>query len=323
MYGILQFFKILGFFPLKFDVQETIKIPETLKIKSLKSLSIIPVIFTCINYYCSFKYHYLIFFVGNIVGYINDVIKYQSVFFTVLLCIFETVYRSKNQERIWTKLKIFEGEEYNLKPALKTEFEKYYKKFSVMFLTLQFLLTFMDFWILYEIQYSPQWISFWWLNTPVMVFCRARHLFLTFYIDLLATNLKVLLKELVNMKENILAINTMSQNDPNYETFSIEIFKRLSQLKFMYGEIWFACTDVNELVGWSETFNFIQIFIQLTCDTYWLYDSATLIEYEGFLPTFLCLIPNISIILPLLNSAENCIYLVSIQEPVCAKTLTS
>ena len=311
MKGILHFFQLCNYFPFYFEVNETITVQRSSLVSSLLGGWMIMTITGFFgNAYLCFGYPHDVFNTQSIIGYTNDVLKYITGFLVPLIGFCESVYQFGNQELIWTKLKALESEPFDIKESLKVEFQTFYRNHSIKFLAIQFLLTFIDILILCLIQYSPQWVNFWCLTKSLVIFCRARLLFLMFYIDLLAVYLKVFLNELNQVKKTLEILKFMPKSDSNFDVITNKAFKRLCHLKLMYGEIWYTATDVSEHFGWSVTLNFIQIFVQITCDSYWLYDIVKFSEYIAFFPTLLCLAPSFIILLAPLKTAEDCLKLV-------------
>ena len=312
MIRILKLFQFYSFFPFNFQCDDKIEITETDATIALTKLWLMIVILgLIINGYLGYKFQDEVFHQFDSVGYVNNVMNFIIALFTVFVSLIETHVLKNYQKSVWTKINIFNDKILHL----RDEYKKFYKKFTLKFFCVYFIIAIIEIWTYWEIinsKFSQQWSKFWWLNFPISILTRSRHIFLVFYVDFLAVYLKTLLIELecVNESLGLLAKSKENNSSSGYKETIKRATKKLIFLKLMYGEIWYASTDISEAFGWSEALNFVHNFVQITCDSYWIYDSIKRGDYDNVIPTTLLLIPVILVLLVTIKSSADCTNLV-------------
>jgi hypothetical protein len=267
-----------------------------------------------VNGYFGYSYQSQIFYPYNSVGYINNVSSYLAVFVTVFVGLVEAQVKKKYQMRIFQKLQALDGKFETLGQEYSKFYVKITRKIWISNLVTMVVET-LTYQMILQSMFRVQWQKFWFLTWPLLVLARCKHQIATFYVDLVGIYLNILVNELEILKETLILVEVCNKSHGGGGGGKCkEIVENAKQklifLKYMYGEIWFASTDVAEAFGWSEALNFVQNAIQIVCNAYWIYDCVKRVDYGTMVPTVLVIVPVFVVALVTVQSAEECVRLV-------------
>ncbi|XP_055542974.1 uncharacterized protein LOC129728550 [Wyeomyia smithii] len=154
----------------------------------------------------------------------------------------------------------------------------------------------------------PQWMKFRICNIYPATFCRMLHLCHTLHIDYLTECVQVLNENLLDLKNMMDGnSNNSQQNDKSRAEIIQKVLERLLDLKEDYCIIWKTSLLINRRFAWSQVFNIISNFIQLSCDLYWIVLCFFgIINCKVLLEIVLCLVLAPTVLSLMLTSANRC-----------------
>lgn len=109
---------------------------------------------------------------------------------------------------------------------------------------------------------KKQWKNFWACNFIPMMIGRIKHLHYIYLVNLIELNLSVIrwrLDQLINVSS---IQNTVPKN---------YMYKKLKRVREDFSRIWNVVLYMNNGYGIPLLTNFLQNFIQITCDLFWIY----------------------------------------------------
>jgi 7tm Chemosensory receptor len=238
----------------------------------------------------------------DVIGHINDVLKYCSTVATSLMVMLETVVKRSQHVKFWQLVaRVHQHGQFG---AIEQELNKKYAvKFWVCF----------SIFVGVEIRVSTgtlaindaQWFQMWAVNLLPLMVCHLMCLLHIYYIDLLTTYFRFLQQQLEDSVK-------FSEYSMYVKLDRSVIARRLEALKDVYGLLFEASECVNTIFAWSQALNFTQIFLQSTCDLHWFYKEF---EHDfpilvfNFFPSYICL-------WLLLRAANDCVGMVKSLPPL-------
>lgn len=189
------------------------------------------------------------------VGNVNDFLKFCSGSIAYFVIIVESLYGIRKFKIIAERIKLLDEKFQTLgqssyRKFYRTEFVEVFAKRFVFFVLLHvgaeiYLILTVD------------WINFILANLIPGMACRLRHIHYISYIHLIRSKLKTIQFELGESFHG------------NYDNKGL--IKRLQTLKDVHGILWRMTFDINEMFAWSITATLIRNFVQIGCDSYWVF----------------------------------------------------
>ena len=233
----------------------------------------------------------------NYIGEFNDMIKSASIYTTHCIILVEAYLSRHHQSSFWIKIKevdtrfLSQFEVVHAKAFEKTFARKFFLNVSAVVLV--------EVVIISCIQSEGVWSTMWYLTIVSLTVSRLRHLQLMLYVDTITFRLVVMRKEL----EEIVA---KSQAEP-LKGIKEDHLHTMCLMKNAYNTLYECCSHVNFSFGFSELFNLMQNFIQLTCDLYWVYSILYRNDLSYMLVLMLLLVPTFQVVIVTLNACERCL----------------
>lgn len=224
-----------------------------------------------------------IFHSNDAVGKFNDLLKYLCLISCFYVTLIESFMKKKYMQYLYKQLSWIK---YQFKNSFNTDLKmillKYHRKFMIKFLGIMFIYFCSLIYNLFIHKFPKQRMIYYTYVYDIPFFiCRCRHLQLMYYINYIHTFCKVLNEKIHEIViESKKRKKLLVSSDKESEKYLCD---QLQYLKAIYGEIWLMTRNINEYFGWSETFNFAQNFVQITCDLYWInmIMSMQIISSEG------------------------------------------
>lgn len=267
-------FKALGFYPL--IKQQSTKNGSKLPQLMIQAWSIVVFLLVCINILSVVTNDEQVFDDISL-GNANNILKYGFTNVSLLVFLAESFVHIRNFQLIFKKFHKVKNE---LK-VLRVDFENYktkmVKEYAIKFLIFITLETISQVYIVSNIN----WRTFWIVNNVPSFLCRIRHVQYIFFLHLIRFDVKIIQDELAKIV-----------NDSKMRFFSCDkcvydaTLDRLQALKNAYGVLWNVVFDINEIFTWSITANILQNFVQIGCDSYWVYISLSRGTFGFFISCF-------------------------------------
>lgn len=239
-----------------------------------------------------------IFGAHNYIGEFNEEIKAASLFATHLVILVEAFFSRNELAHFWQKITELDSNvllQFDVHP--RTFERRFIRKF---FINILFVLL-VEIIIIANVQDDPLWTNLWYLGITSLTITRLRHLHLMLHVDTISFRLKVIRKELQR-------IVSTSQGDVQFKGSNSKIdksaFHKLCLMKNAYNTLYECSSHVNFSFGFSQLFNLMQNFVQLTCDLYWIYSILYRNDLTYMLVLILLLVPTFQVIIVTLSSCE-------------------
>lgn len=264
-------FKLLGFYPVV--EQQNTESGSKLSQLLLQAWSIVIYLLVCINILSVVTNDDQVFDDMSL-GNTNNILKYGCTNVSHLVFVAESLVNIQKFKLIF---KSFDKVQNELK-VLRINFESYkskmVKEYAVKFLIFMTMEIISQVYIFSNIK----WRNFWIVNNVPSFLCRVRHVQYIYFLHLIRFDMKIIQDEM----EKIVKDSKMRlfSHDKNVYDNTLD---RLQALKNAYGVLWNVVFDINEIFTWSITANIIQNFVQIGCDSYWVYISLSRRTFELFI----------------------------------------
>lgn len=231
----------------------------------------------------------------NYIGEFNDMIKLASLFATHLVILVEALVSRSHLSAFWQKVGEVDTTTFSEFDLVHRP-ESFEKQFSVKFCLNLLSILAVETAIVSSVQEDSLWTRLWCLSITSLTVSRLRHLHMMLHVDAISFRLKVIRRELQKMVTS----STTGQPDK-------VACHKLSLTKNAYNILYECCGHVNFSFGFSQLFNLMQNFIQLTCDLYWIYSILYRNDLTYILVLMLLLLPTFQVIIVTLSSCEQCL----------------
>lgn len=225
----------------------------------------------------------------SILGSLNNIIKFLTVVGTHIVVLIESWLTKHNQVKIWDKFQIVDKSFTKMDLHTSQNNKNYQKNYVIKFLLCFGFAWFIEITIISAVQDDIQWRNSWSVTIFSVMISRLRHIQETMYIDLLTFRLNVIKKELKQI------VHLSNKNDINMkeEIHTKILFNKVKVIKEAYNILWEISVHINKCFGFSQLFNLMYNFIQLTCDLYWVYAMLYQNNFTNFgCMHILCVFPN-------------------------------
>lgn len=262
--------------------------------------SIINVIFLCFLTVLFLIYSDIIYDENNDIGRFQDIVKFGTILLTHFFILVETLYTRRHQFEFWQLRNQVDAclEEMDIEPTIyRRKFETDYTK---KFISYQVVTWIVEIYIISTVQDDIQWLEFWFATIYSLMMTRSRHFQHSMYIDLITARFKAIKHELNTMVQ-------LSKKGSIDETHNKRMLQKLKLMRSAYNTLYEMNGHLNKSIGLSQLFNFMQNFIQLTSDLYWIYSVLYKNTFEHLFQISLNLIPTFWSVIAVLYSSEKCL----------------
>lgn len=226
----------------------------------------------------------------NYIGEFNDMIKVATIYATHLIILVEAFLSRHELSEFMHKISEVDAKllyQLNLAQTRPDPHRSFVKKFSGNFITIILA----EIVIIASVQDDPLWTNLWYLSIISLTIGRLRHLHLMLHVDTITFRLKIIRKELQQI--------VVSKDRAS--------FHKLCVMKGSYNTLYECCSHINFSFGFSQLCNFMQNFIQLTCDLYWIYSVLYRNDLAYIFVLILALVPTLQVVIVALSSCEQCL----------------
>ena len=247
----LKFFQVCGLYPLKIEKYESFE-------KHRNSFdSILQKVWAALHLSAALA---LILFVvidnknllygETAIGNFNDILVLFSVYIAHFSIILESFMKRKNFIKYW---KYF---------AKINRVLKWHRKVvAKLFLPVLFSVL-MELIVINSIGEDQQWTVFWYIQIYGLMITRIRFLQHIFFIDIIFYSLEDMNSRLQTFDKQTNAVGTDKKE---------ECHKYLAEIKEEFKVLMKMTININKIFCWSQALNVGQIFLEATCDFFWIY----------------------------------------------------
>lgn len=201
--------------------------------------------------------HETILYSKTPIGNINDIILLGSLYFAHLISILETYVKRRYLIKFW---KNFDKVEKLIVP--KTNWKK---KFIVKSVLLCMFTIAIETAVITNISSDVQWTVFWYYEIFSLLMTRLRHFQQIFFVEIIYNYLQ-------EFNRILSSLMLWTQSLEKQEVLAKKHFQRkIMELKHSYHNLMAMIICVNKVFCWSQVFNFVQHFIEITIELYWIY----------------------------------------------------
>lgn len=199
----------------------------------------------------------------------NNILTFSIVALTHLVVLLESVMTNKNFIKIWNNIYLSDSLIRTMIDGYENILNNFYKQKSMKILSYIFFTFSLELFIILNIKNDKDWTCMWLICVFSLTVSRLRHLQYTLFIDILSCRFQIIKNEL----KAIVVITKIESNqliDRNL-AFCEGLFNKINAIKKIYNVLWETSLLFNRTFGFSQITNFLQNFVQLTCDLYILY----------------------------------------------------
>ncbi len=251
-------------------------------------------------------YYKDVFYVDDTVGAMTDILQLAVPLVSHFVIIVETILKRSQGVDVLRKLREIENSlaTFNANvPELKRRSTwNYFIKISIT----QSICFLFEIYIICSIKNNREWLNHWYASLFSFAATRSEHFYFTLTVD--------------SMKHELNLINLELQNIRNGHKFSqLKIFKgdsrhrRIVTLKKCYNTLWEISFIVEKRFGWSQFFNITSNFLCLTVNLYWNFVAIYFQSNPNWKESLMGTCPPLITIFILLNSCEECLKEVKVE----------
>lgn len=204
----------------------------------------------------------------NLVNF-NNILTFSIIILTHFIVLIESLWTRNNFIKIWKNIEMCDVLIRKLIDGYDEILKSFYKKVSIKILSFVIITCVLELLIIFNIQNDASWSFLWKVTFLSSTVSRFRHLQYTIYIEILACRFKIIKREL-----NSIVMLTKVQNNQlisrNFQ-FIEGLSNKINSIKKIYSINWEISLLINKSFGISQIANFLQNFVQLTCDLYVMY----------------------------------------------------
>lgn len=238
----------------------------------------------------------------NYIGEFNDMIKIASVYATHTVILVEAFLSRVHLSEFMRKIREVDEVILAHLDIVQIHHPEIFRKGFVkkFFLNLTAVLV-VEIIIIASIQADPMWTNLWYFSIVSLTVSRLRHLHLTLHVDTISYRLQIVRKELE------LIVAKSQEKGGAGDAFVHGSFHKLCLMKSAYNTLYECCSHINFSFSFSQLLNFMQNFIQLTCDLYWVYSILYRNDLTYIFVLILALAPTLQVVIVALSACERCL----------------
>lgn len=252
---ILNFFKFWG---LGFELPAKHLKPYTPIV-----IAALHIIILFLNIIVVTRFYNQIFYSRDLLGTLNDIIKYFSTALAYALTIGESYLKRRSLQRFWAII-FFHNQQYQLKNIHN------FRRFFIKLTTFCLLTILIEANLLPLIIHDKNSFNFWLLYLMLLLMGRTRVFQYIFFVEILRQQINSIKLELINIEKVSAALGIGR---------SALVLKKLFIVRNQYAVVYELSGQLNDFFGWSLVAIILHSFSQLVVDfnwTYWrLYNEYT------------------------------------------------
>lgn len=191
------------------------------------------------------------------IGNINDILVLFSLYAAHLVSIVETYLKRKYLTKFWEHYKKVDK---LIKPKTKWKETLFVK--SVLFCIFVIAI---EAAVITNISSDTQWTTYWYHQIFSLFMTRLRHFQQIFFIEIIFNYLQ-------ECNRILSSLLLWTRSLENSELLAKKHFQtKIRELKHAYRHLMTMIICINRVFCWSQVLNFGQIFIEVTCEFYWVY----------------------------------------------------
>lgn len=199
----------------------------------------------------------------------NNILKFSSVVSTYFIMCLESLIVRKNFHEIWNRINETDDLIRSMLMDYNSVLNNFFEKFSKRIILPMMLSLFIELVVILNIFDISKWRFMWSISIVPILMSRFGHFHHMVFIEILSCRLRVIKEELkIMVKLTKIESNRLVKRNT---IFYDGLFKKLNTTKSTYNTLWETSIFINRSFGVSQLLNFLQNFIQLTCDLYLLY----------------------------------------------------
>lgn len=262
--GILVLFRCFGLFPVKSDSNQ--KKPSKIFNWILIAWSLINLVFVGVLIYFTVKR-----FMNDdsdLVNF-NNILTFSIVALTQFVVLIESLLARNNFLKIWNNVCAADDLIEKMIDGYDEVLNKFYKRICIKIISYLIATFVLEALIIFNVKGDASWTFMWSVCIIPLTVSRLRHLQFAIYIDILACRFQVIKKEL----KTIVMLTKVQSNEllEKNSSFIEALFIKINGIKKIYYTLWEISLLINRTFGFSQISNFLQNFVQLTCDLYVMY----------------------------------------------------
>lgn len=278
-HGILALFRCFGLFPIKNDSNQknSSKFFNWILIGwSILNVALVGVLifFTCKK------------FMNDESGLVdfNNILTFSIVALTQFVVLIESLLARNNFLKIWNNVCVADVLIERMIDGYDEVLNNFYKRICIKIISYLITTFVLEMLIIFNVSDDANWTFMWSVCIIPLTVSRLRHLQFAIYIDILSCRFKVIKKEL----KSIVMFTKMESNQlvEKNSAFVEGLFKKINEIKKIYNTLWEISLLINTTFGFSQIANFLQNFVQLTCDLYVMYSFLYLNNLKYILGEF-------------------------------------
>lgn len=246
------------------------------------------------------SYSKLIFFDGDLIGVLTDIIQIAAPFFAHYIVIIASICTIRQQKKIWILFRKIDHELLSLNFFINdfTTFviRKYFRKSCLI----QLICLAIEMRIIIYIGGNNIWRNHWLASIYSLIVCRSFHMWYIFYVDYLHSRIKIINLELIRIGNRH---NLIYLRNPMESTATIN---ELRILKRIYSQLW-CVNDLMEVsFGWPMLATVTSDFVRCSVNLYWNYATYYFGTNPYWRESLMSSCPIVITFLMLLHSCESC-----------------
>jgi hypothetical protein len=288
-HAILGGFKLFGLCPLhqKGETRRDSILSACLRALSIIQLSI--VLFIIYRSFNTFVHD------SSDLSSFNNILTFTIILSTHVVIIVESLITCKNFPNIMTNIDFIDGKLREMIENYDASILEFSKKLSKIIIAYVLIIMIASEGVIYYNVSNDENLFFLWSSYIFsLTTSRLRHLQHYVYVNLISCRLKTIKNELkFIVKLTQMNDNALIRND----NFTNALFGKINFTKSIYNITWESSLLINKSFGFSQLFNLLQNFVQLTCDLYVFYEflyknNFDLIVGESKLTTIINILIN-------------------------------
>lgn len=199
----------------------------------------------------------------------NNILTFSIVALTQFVVLIESLLARNNFLKIWNN--IFAADELigEMIDGYDEVLNNFYKRTCIKVISYLIATFVLETLIIFNVKADASWSFMWIVCIIPLTVSRLRHLQFSIFIDILGCKFQVIKKEL----KSIVMLTKVESNHllEKNALFVDGLYKKINAIKKIYNTLWEISLLINRTFGFSQIANFLQNFVQITCDFYVMY----------------------------------------------------
>lgn len=245
-------------------------------------------------------YSKFVFFDGDLIGILTDVIQIAAPFCAHFIVIIVSLCSLWQQTKIWHlhgKIDValmslrFNVDQYTT-TAIRQYFRKSFATYCICFA--------IEMRIIVYIGQNNIWRNHWLASIYSLIVCRSFHLWYILYVDYVSCRIEIINMELIRIGNRHNLLRLRNSNDSAATVREIRVLKRV------YSRLWKIGDLMEQSFGWAQLATVTSDFVRCTVNLYWNYAAYYFGTNPYWKESLMSSCPIIITFLVLLYSCEKC-----------------